>query len=171
MILIDLILGVLLIFGLIKGFLNGLFVEVASLLALVLGVYGAINFSYYISDYINPKIPWNEQTMNIVAFSITFIIIVLAITIAGKALTKIADFAFLGMINKLLGGVFGLLKTALILSVLLLILTQNNSFPSLFNNQNNEKSVLYRPIKNLAPSIFSNVVRAQPKVETQEQSI
>ena len=33
--------------------------------------------------------------MNIVAFAITFVIIVLAISLAGKALTKLADFAAL----------------------------------------------------------------------------
>ena len=107
---IDIVLGALLLFGLIRGFSKGLFVEIASLLALVLGVYGAIHFSFYVSNYLNPQVDWSEQTMNIVAFAITFVIIVIAISLAGKALTKLADFATLGILNKLLGGVFGALK-------------------------------------------------------------
>ncbi|MCB0383139.1 MAG: CvpA family protein, partial [Psychroserpens sp.] len=47
MAIIDIILGALLLFGLIRGFLKGLFVEVASLVALIAGVYGAIHFSNF----------------------------------------------------------------------------------------------------------------------------
>ena len=42
---IDIVLGALLLFGLIRGAMKGLFVEIASLFALVLGVFGAIHFS------------------------------------------------------------------------------------------------------------------------------
>ena len=118
---IDIVLGALLLFGLIRGTMKGLFVEIASLFALVLGVFGAIHFSYFVADLIEPKVDWDEKTMNIVAFATTFVIIVLAISLAGKALTKLADFAALGMLNKLLGSVFGALKIGLILSVLLIV--------------------------------------------------
>ncbi len=118
---LDIILGALLLFGLVRGFMKGLFVEVASLLALVAGVYGAIHFSNFAADLLQSRFDWSEKTINITAFAITFVIIVLAISLAGKALTKIADFAALGIINKLLGGVFGALKIGLILSVLLIV--------------------------------------------------
>ena len=52
------------------------------------------------------------------------VIIVLAISLAGKALTKLADFAALGLLNKLLGGVFGGLKIGLILSILLIVFSK-----------------------------------------------
>jgi len=44
---LDIILGALLLFGLVRGFMKGLFVEVASLVALIAGVYGAIHFSSF----------------------------------------------------------------------------------------------------------------------------
>src|SRR5690606_17911226 len=100
---IDIVLVTLLLFGFIRGLFNGLFVEVASLLALVLGVYGAIHFSVFASEFLEPKVDWDQNTINIVAFAITFIVIVLTIALAGKALTKLANFAALGLINKLLG--------------------------------------------------------------------
>ena len=123
---IDIVLGALLLFGLIRGAMKGLFVEIASLFALVLGVFGAIHFSYFVADLIESKVDWDEKTMNIVAFATTFVIIVLAISLAGKALTKLADFAALGMLNKLLGSVFGALKIGLILSVLLIVFNKFN---------------------------------------------
>ncbi len=101
---LDIVLAALLIFGLIRGVMKGLFVEVASLIALIAGVYGAIHFSYYAANILVDKVSWDEKYINIVAFAITFVVIVLIISLAGKALTKLADFAALGIINKLLGG-------------------------------------------------------------------
>ncbi len=123
---LDIILGALLLFGLINGFIKGLFVEIASLLALILGVYGAIHFSNFAADLLQSRFDWSEKTINITAFAITFVAIVLVISLAGKALTKIADFAALGIINKLLGGVFGALKIGLILSVVLIVFDKMN---------------------------------------------
>ena len=123
---IDIVLGALILFGLIRGLMKGLFVEVASLVALIAGVYGAIHFSNFAAEFLMERVDWNEKTINITAFAITFVIIVLAISLAGKALTKLADFAALGMLNKLLGAVFGGLKIAMILSVILMIFAKMN---------------------------------------------
>ena len=72
---LDIVLLVLLGFGLIKGFMNGLFVEVASLVALVAGVYGAIHFSSFVASFLESRVDWEEKTINIAAFAITFMII------------------------------------------------------------------------------------------------
>ena len=55
MAIIDIIIGALLLFGLIRGFSKGLFVEVASLVALVAGVYGAIHFSNFAAEFLENK--------------------------------------------------------------------------------------------------------------------
>ena len=49
---IDIVLGLLLIYGLFKGIKNGLLVEIASIIALIGGLYGAIHFSYITGDYL-----------------------------------------------------------------------------------------------------------------------
>ncbi len=140
MVIIDIILIALLGLGLIRGFFKGFFVEVASLIALIAGIYGAIHFSYYIADLLMNYLEWNEKTINITAFAITFIIIVLVIALAGKALTKLADFAALGFLNKLLGGVFGLLKIGLILSILLIIFDKMNNTITFVDEEHTKES-------------------------------
>jgi len=158
MAIIDIILGALLLFGLVRGFMKGLFVEVASLVALIAGVYGAIHFSNFASEFLDSKLDWDEKYINIVAFAITFVIIVLVIALAGKALTKLANFAALGILNKLLGGVFGALKIGLILSVLLIVFdTMNNSIP-FADEKDLEDSILYEPVKSLAPLLFPSIL-------------
>ncbi|MFT4781299.1 MAG: membrane protein required for colicin V production [Psychroserpens sp.] len=158
MAIIDIILGALLLFGLIRGVMKGLFVEVASLVALIAGVYGAIHFSDFAAAFLDSKLDWEQKYINIVAFAVTFIIIVLIIALAGKALTKLADFAALGILNKLAGGVFGALKFGLILSILLLVFDNMNSTIPFADKQDLEDSILYTPVKDLAPLIFPSLL-------------
>lgn len=165
---IDIVLGALILFGLVRGFMKGLFVEVASLVALIAGVYGAIHFSNFTAEFLQTKTEWNEKTINITAFAITFIVIVIAIGLAGKALTKLADFAALGIINKLAGGVFGALKIALILSVVLNIFDRFNNTITLLDEDTKQDAALYEPVKSLVPMIFPNLL--QPKKDSEEDT-
>lgn len=156
---LDIILGALLLFGLVRGFMKGLFVEVASLVALIAGVYGAIHFSSFAASFIESRTDWNEKTINIAAFALTFVVIIVAIALAGKALTKLADFAALGILNKILGGVFGVLKIGLILSVLLIVFGKLNSTIPFIEDEQLEESILYSKVKSLAPMIFPNIIK------------
>jgi membrane protein required for colicin V production len=158
MAIIDIILGALILYGLIKGLSKGFFVEVTSLLALLVGVYGAVHFSNYAAEFLSNRFEWGEKTINITAFAITFVAIVFAISLAGKALTKLADFAALGVLNKLLGGLFGGLKIALILSILVLIFNTLNKTIPFISDEEIESSLLYNPVKSLAPMIFPNFI-------------
>ncbi|MDX1277287.1 CvpA family protein [Oceanihabitans sediminis] len=162
---LDIILGALILFGLVRGFWKGLFVEVASLVALVAGVYGAIHFSGYAATFLQNKFSWEEKYVNIVAFAITFIVIILVISLAGKALTKLANFAALGILNKLLGGVFGALKIGLILSVILGVFSKMNETIPFLGEEDLKESVLYEPVKSLAPMVFPNIIKAEDQEE------
>ena len=164
----DIIIAALLIFGFIRGLLKGLFVEVASLVALIAGVYGAIHFSDFVGNFLAEKVSWDERYITIVSFAITFAIIVLVIALLGKMLTKVADFAALGLLNKLLGGVFGALKIGLILSIILLVFTKlNNTIPFISDEQKDD-AILYEPVKNLAPTLFPNFLKV---VEDESEKI
>lgn len=162
---LDIVLGALLLFGLVRGFMKGLFVEVASLVALVAGVYGAIHFSGFATEFLESKVDWDEKYINIVAFAITFVVIILVISLAGKALTKLADFAALGIINKLLGGVFGALKIGLILSVILVVFSRMNNTIPFVGEEDLKDSILYNPVKSLSPMIFPSIIKAEDSEE------
>jgi len=155
----DIIIAAFLIFGLVRGFLKGFFVEVASLVALIAGVYGAIHFSYFVGNLLVNYVSWEERYITIVSFAITFGIIVLVVGMLGKMFTKIADFASLGLLNKIFGGVFGALKIGLILSVILLVFTKLNNTIPFISDEQKEDAVLYEPVKNLAPMLFPNFLK------------
>lgn len=159
----DIIITVILLFGLIKGFIKGLFIEITSLVGLILGVYGAIHFSYFLSDLLKSKVSWDASMIQIVAFAGTFLIILLALVFLGKALTKIADTLALGFFNKILGAIFGFLKYALILSVLLLVYDQINDSLNFINKKKVKQATFYEPVKNLAPAMFPGLIHIVEK--------
>lgn len=155
----DIIIAALLIIGFIRGLARGLFVEVASLVALIVGIYGAIHFSYFVGNFLADRVSWDENYITIVSFAITFGIIVLIIASIGKLFTKIADFASLGLLNKLLGGIFGVLKIGLILSIILLVLNRLDRTIPFISEKQQENAILHEPIKNLAPTLFPNFIK------------
>lgn len=158
---LDIILGLLLIYGLWKGLKNGLFVEIASIVALIAGIYGAIHFSYYAGNYLSENMDWDERYINIAAFIITFVAIVMVVHIAGKFLTKIANFAMLGLLNKVAGGIFGALKVAVILGALLIFFDRINTSSGLVPNEMVQESTLYRPIKEIGAFVFDKVLKEE----------
>ncbi|MBP1838463.1 CvpA family protein [Formosa algae] len=168
MTLLDIILAVILLFGLVRGFINGLFVEIASLLALIIGVFGAIHFSAYTGSLFEDKVDWDDNYIKIVAFAVTFIAIVLVIGLAGRALTKLADFAFLGIVNKILGGVFGLLKIGLIASVALNIFVTLNDTVPFVDETDIDDSVLYEPVMAISTKLYPAI---KEKVEEKKKDL
>lgn len=158
---LDIVLGLLLIYGLYRGLKNGLFVEIASIAALIAGLFGAIYFSYITGDYLAEKLSWDERYINLTAFILTFIIIVVVVQLAGKFLTKIADFAMLGLLNKIAGGLFGMLKVAVILGALLVFFDRINSNLQLVEDETVAQSILYEPIKEIGAFVFGKVLKDQ----------
>lgn len=156
---LDIVLAVFLLVGLFQGFKKGFFVELASLVGLVLGVIGAIYFSHFVSGFLIKYIAWEEQTVNLVAFAITFIGIVILVSMLAKVLTQMADIAALGLINKLFGAVFGLLASAFFLSVLLLFFNSFEQDFSILEEEKKEASILYKPVSSLAPMVLPRLIK------------
>ena len=97
---IDIILLIILGFGLVRGFMRGLIIEMASLLAIVVGIYGAIHFSFFTASLLDKILPAEKQTLEVVAFGITLIALVLGVMLLAKILTKMIKAAELGFLNR-----------------------------------------------------------------------
>lgn len=155
---LDIILAMLLAYGLFKGLKNGFFVEIASLVALIAGLFGAIHFSYIVGNYMSERVDWEPQYINLIAFIITFVIIVLVIHMLGKFLSRVTDFTLLGILNKIAGGVFGALKTAVIIGALLIYFDKVNNSAQIIKQETIGSSILYSPLKDIGAFVFGKVL-------------
>lgn len=154
----DIVIAALLVFAFVRGLMKGFFIEVASLIALVGGVWGAIHFSHFAGDLLEERVDWEENYIALTAFAITFVAIVIGVSLLGRMLTKMADLAALGLINKLFGGVFALLKSVVILSVIFVFFSKINTTVPFLGEETLEKSILYQPVKDIVPTIFPSII-------------
>jgi membrane protein required for colicin V production len=151
---IDLTIIVILIISLISGFTNGLIREIASLAALVLGIWGAIKFSGFTAAKLYDYFDMNGQYVGIIAFMVTFGIIVVIIHFIGIMTDRIINAASLGFVNRLLGMVFGVIKSVLIMSILFVILNALDARKPFLPKATIERSTFYNPISDIAPALF-----------------
>jgi membrane protein required for colicin V production len=145
---------VILILSMVNGFINGLIKEVASLAALILGIWGAIKFSTFTAGKLYDYFDMTGKYVGIIAFLITFGIIVVIIHFIGILADRIVDAVSLSFINRLLGIVFGLFKSVLIMSVFFVVLNVIDAKRPFLPKDKIEKSIFFNPISDIAPAIF-----------------
>lgn len=138
----------------ITGFINGFVKELASLAALVLGIWGAIKFSSFTAAKLYDYFDMTGQYVGIISFIITFLIIVVCIHFVGIVADKIITSISLGFINRILGIAFSFLKSILILSVVFVILNVIDSKRPFLPKEKIESSTFYNPISDIVPAIF-----------------
>lgn len=150
----DVIFAIPLLWAAFKGFRKGFIVEVASLIALALGIYGAIKFSDITGFYINQYVTISEQWLPYAAFALTFLGIVVGIHFLAKTIEKLVHAVALKPLNKIAGLLFGVLKSALILSIVLNLVEKVDEQFDVLSETVKEESVLYGPIQRLAPTVI-----------------
>jgi membrane protein required for colicin V production len=150
---LDIIIALPLLWGAYKGFKKGLIIEVTTLAALILGLYGAIKFSDFTAVYLQENWTIDERYMPILSFAITFIGIVILVNLIGRLLEKVVKLVALGLANKLAGSLFRIAKICVIISVLFNVVDSLDKDWGLVPTEMKEGSVLYEPLSKIAPTI------------------
>ena len=151
---IDIVISLILIYGVIRGFYKGLFLEIASLIKLILGLYCAINFNSIISKYLKEFISIEENYISIISFIITLIIVVILLNLIAKSLTKLANAVALGLVNKIAGALFGLMKYFIICMIFVLIFDKINSTVKIVDELTILSSIFYPYIRYINQELF-----------------
>ena len=118
-------------------------VEIAGVIALFVGVLGAFKFTSSFANFIDPLIDLDPKIIQGVSFLLLFIAIVYGISLLAKMLTKTLQLVALGFLNRLAGGLFGLIKWTVILCALLLAFDQIESVITILPQGFAEKSIAY----------------------------
>lgn len=151
---LDIILLVPLLFALYRGFKKGMIHMVASLAALVLGIFGAIKLRPVFASLLDSIFDISPDYMNVIAFSVAFVSIVVVVHLVAFAVEKLVKAVALNLVNRLLGMGFGLLVTAFVLSMILWPVNQVNAEKQIIKPERIEGSLLYKPLSNFAPAVF-----------------
>ena len=158
---IDIVLGVLLLWALIKGYRKGLIIELASLLALILGIYGAIKFADITAIYLSKTVDLPDDYTPLIAFALTFVVIVVAVHFIARLVQKLVKMVALNFPNRLAGALFSGLKITLILSFLLFFIDSIDQNIKVIPKEAKDQSVLYYPLSGIAFKIIPTITNSE----------
>ncbi|MBT6214360.1 MAG: hypothetical protein HOI37_02310 [Cryomorphaceae bacterium] len=115
---IDLLIIAIISFGVIRGYSKGLIIELSSFFGIFISFFISGNIDSLLSQQIIKFINLNLNLVNTISFIIIFILSYSLIIFFAKGFTKLAKIVYLGLLNSLMGGLFGGLKLLLILLIL-----------------------------------------------------
>ncbi len=118
----DILIIIILSYGLIRGIFRGLVRELSSIIGVLGGFYAAYTYYPDVAELIAPWIS-NRSYQNIIAFMVVFSIVVITVAILAVVIKYLLNIAYLGWVDRLCGSIFGLLKGVLVCCVLFIMLT------------------------------------------------
>ena len=116
--LIDLGIIAIISFGIIRGYSKGLIIEISSFFGIFMSFVISGNIDSLLSQQIIKFINLNVNIINTISFITVFIVSYSLIIFFAKGFPKLAKIVYLGLLNSLLGGLFGGLKLLLILLII-----------------------------------------------------
>lgn len=151
---VDILILIPVLWGAYKGFKKGLVFEVASLAALILGIYGGAKLSGYAGTLISDLFNSDSKYIPIIAFAVIFILIVILVHVLGKWLDKLVKNISLNFLNKLFGAIFNAAKIAFVISIIVLIINKIDEESKFMPPDFSENSLLYEPVGKLSITII-----------------
>lgn len=153
---LDLLLLTLLGFAAVRGFMRGFIVEVCGLVGIVLGIWAGTHFSDRVASWLDLG-----SDSEVVPFLTTFIGVLVLVQLLARAITKAMDLAELSLPNKVAGVLFGVVRKAFVLSVVLNVLFAREEAGWPPDKATREGSSLHGPVKSFAPLIVPALKRTK----------
>lgn len=154
---IDIFVLILLCIAFVSGLFKGFVRQLASLLALIIGLW----VSYFWADktlyYLNQLDLFSADLLRPASFVISFLITVLSVNFVAHLVLKGIHTIGLGPADKLIGAIFSVSKWVLILSIILNLYQSIDQKGHFLSDEKRKKSYLYSPIQKVLPLCFPYV--------------
>ena len=142
----------------VRGVFRGFIFELVTVIGLILGYIISITYLSLLAGYILlyfPSLP--NSVVNVVSFFLLFVGTNLLLRLVSKIITKTLKFAMLGWLNRLLGGVLGLVKSIIILSILVFVIDLIPFSSFLLDQVEVQTSELYPVLNALGPHLYKEI--------------
>lgn len=149
---VDIVLIIVLIVGAVVGYKKGFLSELFTLLGIILGVLAGFKLMGAAMLMLDEHYEINKHVLPYVAFGVVFLLVVVGISLLGKVFKSSLEKTILGSVDKIMGGLLGILKMAFMVSVLIWLFgALSIHVPETYDNG----SWLYPTIARFAPAVTS----------------
>ena len=161
---IDLVVIIVTSFFLLRGLFRGFILELTIVVGLFVGYILAASYHELISGILTSyflQLP--ESAADIISFALIFITINIILRIVAGIITKTLKFAMLGWLNRMLGAVFGTIKSVIILSITIFIFNLI-PFSELFLQKAGKNESFFFPLlEMIGPELYKQVEHTNAK--------
>ena len=151
---LDIIILICLSPSLVQGLRKGFISQANAIISIIAGVWASAKFANVLGVQLAEYITASEQVLKIISFAIILIVTFIILGLLAKMLEGLLNLVTLGWVNKLLGGVFAIIKGILILGLIFSAVTSLNASMQLFKPEVLSESVLYPIVTAIADTIF-----------------
>lgn len=138
---------VILLGGLIRGYIVGAVRQVGSVIGLLAALLFSVEFMESVGDQIVASLGLSESLAPLAGFTVLFLGVYLLFVVLARLVEQVLNSLSLSVVNQFLGSAVGILKAALLLSLLFLVLAGLE----LPEEDTRNDSAFYRPVAQLLP--------------------
>ena len=147
MAIVDIVLLLCFIPAIVSGITKGFVRQVVEIAAILLGAWVAFHYSSLASIWLAQYIEAEKIVLHVICFVVILLFVAGLLTLLGRLLTKVLNMVSLGWVNGLLGLVFGIIKVAIILGLLVLAFEALNSALNILDADQLENAVVYGKLR------------------------
>ena len=155
---LDIIVAIILILAVIKGYRQGLIIALFSVIAFIVGLAAAMKLSVVVADYIGKAVNISDKWLPIISFAVVFLAVVLLVRWGAALIQKSVEFAMLGWLNRI-GGI--LLYTGLYILIFSILIFYADQLGFIKPETKNE-SVTYTYIQPWGPKLMDGIGKIIP---------
>ena len=155
---LDIIVAVILILAIIKGYRQGLIVALFSFIAFFIGLAAALKLSVVVADYLGKSVKVSDKWLPIISFAVVFLIVVLLVRLGARFIQKTVELAMLGWLNRL-GGI--LLYTGLYILIFSILIFYADQL-GFIKPETKSESVTYSYIQPWGPKLMDGLGKIIP---------
>ncbi len=160
---IDMIILIIVGFFCVKGFFRGMILEIFTLVGLLIAYIIALREMSTVAHLVNQIISVPLIIANSLGFLLIFILILLLFRWIAAVLRRIVKWSFLGWVDRGGGMALGIFKGTLIASLLALLISLIPLSEKMESMQ--EQSVLFHPVRLVAPAVFNFLKSSFPQTK------
>lgn len=160
---IDITILVIIGFFAVKGLFKGVFLETFTLMGLLLGYVLALRWMDVPASCIQRILAIPSLLASTLGFILILMGVVVVFRILGGMIRKLAHWSLLGWIDRAGGFIIGVFKGTLVTSLLILLISLIPMSEELAAEEKN--SLLFSPVKTVAPAVFNVVKRVVPRTK------
>ncbi len=165
---LDIILGIVLISGLIFGYVKGILTMLVNLIGFIVSIVLLVKFGPLVQIGMINKFEINSSLAAFLSYTLIFIVIMLIIKIVIVIVNKLVNILNLNVLNRLLGAIFGFANSILMLTFIYIIIgiLPNTNYIMKYIH----KSEIGKAIKIVAGELSENIYNKipQPNINPEE---